>query len=58
MSEVGQLRRLMGTRIGDAAYSTKTVNWVVNQGAATYSNVEQLLELAPAGSQLEWSVWR
>lgn len=43
--------------LGDAAYSSKTENWIINKGNATFSDVQKLLDLAPEGSVIEWSIW-
>lgn len=53
----GDFNALKGIGIGDAAYSSKTKNWIINKGNATFYDVQKLLDLAPEGSVIEWSIW-
>jgi UDP-N-acetylmuramate dehydrogenase len=41
-----QLPEIIGYRIGNAQFSTKTPGWIINLGGATYKDVQRLIKYA------------
>lgn len=58
--------RMRGMKIGEACFSNKTTNWILNNGDGNYRDIAALLQLCaemhssvgkPA-PEVEWSIWQ
>lgn len=49
--------RIRGKQIGNASFSTKTSNWILNRGAS-FEEMLKLIDITGTREELEWVVWQ